>query len=56
MIGNSIRKFIYLDPKVMGARDKRVAWILVDVNFSGGLPENLDLKWGSLCIRQRIYY
>lgn len=44
-IGNSIGIFICIDPNVMGARGKQVAWILVEIRFSGDLLENLDLEW-----------
>jgi len=40
----------------MGVHDKYVAWIMVEVHFSGLLPEILDLAWGLLKIRQRLDY
>jgi len=37
-IGNEIGRFIYMDPRIFGAKDKSVALILIKTNFSGGLP------------------
>ena len=38
----------------MGANDKRIAWILVELEFSGGLPGDIDLVWGNRRHKQRI--
>lgn len=53
-IGNSIGKFIYVDPWCRGERDKRIAWILIDKPFKGTYPEYIDILWEGLQIRQRI--
>ena len=37
----------------MGENDKHIAWIFVEVNFSGGLRGNIDLKWEYLRHFQR---
>lgn len=46
-IGDASGRFIYIDPGSLGARDKRVAWILVELGFSSGFPEHIDLEWGN---------
>jgi len=51
-IGDSTGQLIYLEPGIMGARDKQVAWILVAVDFVGGLTEDIDLEWGSTRIHE----
>jgi len=49
-IGNIVGYFIYMDPRVFGAWDKQVTSILVEVNYLGNLPDNIDLAWDSICI------
>lgn len=44
-IGNATGKFIYVDPACMGARDKIISWILVDIHLSGGLPAEMHIHW-----------
>lgn len=56
VIGNAIGKFIYVDPKCLGAKDKRVAWILIEKEYRGGFPEYIDFSWDSLAIQQRLDY
>jgi len=46
-IEDVIGKFIYLDLISLELIDKRVAWILVELNFFGGLPTELDMVWHS---------
>ena len=55
-IGNAVGWFVYLDSKVLGARDKRVARILVEVEFFGDLFDTVILEWVTLCFNQRIKY
>lgn len=55
-IGNAIGKFVYVDPKCLGARDKWVAWILIEKEYRGGFPDHIDLVWGELSIHQRLDY
>lgn len=43
-IGNVIGSFFYMVPQVLGARDKRVAWIVVEVNFSRGCLGCIEIK------------
>lgn len=55
-IGNAIGRFIYVDPRCIGAKDKRVAWILIEKEFKGGFPESIDLTWELSKIQQRLDY
>lgn len=53
-IGDSIGTTKYIDPNIIGVADKRIAWLLVEVEFVGGLPGDVDLLWGNRRHRQRI--
>jgi len=55
-IGNSIGRFIYVDPKCLGAREKIVTWILVELGFFGGLLAYIDLAWEQTHTHQRLDY
>jgi len=55
-IGNFIGRFIYVDPKLLGAQDKTFAWILVELGFSTGLPAHIDLAWDQIHAHQRLDY
>ena len=55
-IGNSIGCTKYIDSSMLEASDKRIPWLLVEVVFSGGLPGDVDLVWGSRRHRQRVDY
>ena len=54
MIGDSIGSTKYIDPSIMGAADKRIAWLLVEVDYLGGLPGDIDLIWSDRRHRQLI--
>ena len=45
-----------MDPGCMDVRDKRMAWILVELQYSSGLPGNIYLEWGLIHLRQRLDY
>jgi len=55
-IGNAIRRFVYVDPHCLGAKDKKVAWLLFENDYQGGFPDHLDLIWGNLTASQRLDY
>lgn len=42
-IGNSIGRFFYVDPKFLGEKDKRIAWILIEKAYGGGFLTILRL-------------
>lgn len=42
-IGNGIGKFVYVDPRCLGALEKRVAWILIEKEYRGGFPDHIEL-------------
>lgn len=46
-IGNAIGKFVYVDPKCLGAKYKRVVWILIEKEYRGGFPDHIELLWGN---------
>lgn len=43
-IGNVVGKYVYMYPCILATQDKWVSWILVEVNYMVGLPENNDLE------------
>lgn len=53
-IGNAIGKIFYVDPKFLGAKDKRVAWILIEKVYRGGFPNHIELFCGDLNMKQRL--
>jgi len=42
-IGNTIGKFIYVNPQCLGAQDKRVTWILIMKEYRGWFPDHIEL-------------
>lgn len=54
VIGNSIGKFTYLDERSLCAMDKRVAWVLYEINFARGSPVEIYLLWAPTSFCQRI--
>lgn len=55
-IGNMVGKFRYMDPCILGAKDKMVAWIQVEVYFSSRLLGSIDMEWDSCHFCQRLDY
>lgn len=55
-IGDSIGRTKHIDPRILGTSDKHIAWLLVEVNFAGGLLSNVDLIWGQRRHRQRVEF
>jgi len=53
-IGNSIVKFVYVDPWCRGEKDKRIAWILIEKAYKGGYPYHIEIAWGCTRIKQRL--
>ena len=53
-IGNSIGKFIYVDPWCRGEKDKRIAWILIEKPYKGGYPNHIVIAWEGAKINQRL--
>lgn len=55
-IGNSIGKFIYVDPWRRGEKDKRIAWILIEKPYKGGYPDHIVIAWdGAKSIKDFIF-
>jgi len=42
-IGNTIGRFVYVDPRCLGEKDKRIAWILMEKTFRGGFPDHIEI-------------
>lgn len=55
-IGDSINICKFVDLRSVGLFDKRVAWVLVEVFFVGGLPTNIDLEWIGIIYRWSLDY
>lgn len=53
-IGNSIGRFIYVDPWCRGETDKRVAWVLIEKPYKGVYPDLLEIAWEDSKIIQRL--
>jgi len=54
--GNFILHFIYMNHVCGGTQDKQVAWILVELQYFKGLPENIEIAWDLIWLRQRLDY
>jgi hypothetical protein len=55
-ISNFCWYFVYLEPCCFGAQDKRLAWILVEINLAGGILENINLERGPIKLIQCVDY
>jgi len=53
-IGNAIGRFVYVDPRCLGEKDKRIAWILIEKAYRGGFPDHIEIAWRDLKINQRL--
>lgn len=54
VITSRINKVYYVGEGCIEFLDKRVAWFLVEVDISGGLPREIDIFWGAFSIRQHV--
>lgn len=55
-IENLVGHFIYMDPRGLGARDKLLAWILVEIEYNSEILEHTDLEWGIIILWQLIAF
>lgn len=53
-IGNAIGKFVYVDPRCLGAPHKRVSWFRIEKESRGGFPDHIDFHWGETHLSQRL--
>lgn len=44
-LANQIGRFIYFDEKSIFHEDKRMAWVLVEIEADLGLPAEVVVKW-----------
>lgn len=42
-IGNSIGRFVYVDPWCLGKKYKRIAWILIKKAYRGVFPDHIEI-------------
>jgi len=45
-----------VEPKCLGAKDKRVAWILIEKEYHGDFPDPVNLHWEDINLHQRLDY
>lgn len=55
-IANSIGIFYFWDEGCLVQMDKKIAWVLVEVDFGGELLSTLDLSWESYSLSLSIDY
>lgn len=55
-IKNSIGKFSYIYPKCLDAKDKRIAWILIEKEYRGSFPDHINLHWEDINLHQRLHF
>jgi hypothetical protein len=55
-IGNSLGRFISVDPKTLVGPDKKLVRILVELDLHEGLLETLDIDWRGHLTRQKLDY
>lgn len=51
---DAIGKFIYVDPWCMGAKDKRIAWVLIEKDFGEAFSNHIELRWENMNLTQRL--
>jgi hypothetical protein len=44
-IGDSLGKFLHVDPQVLSGQDRRVGNILVEFDLHQGFPAELEIDW-----------
>jgi len=47
-ISNTIGKFIYVDPRCLGARDKEISWVLIEKHFGEAFSNHTKLRWENI--------
>lgn len=55
-IVNAIGKIFYVDPQFLGARDKRIVWILIEKEYMGGFSDHIELHWEFTHLLQRLNF
>jgi hypothetical protein len=55
-IGDKLGSFVGLEPNWASKKDRRWAWIQVEVNVRDGLIGNLDLVLGDITWHQKVDY
>jgi hypothetical protein len=55
-IGNALSRFISVDEQSLGAPDRKLGRILVEIDIHLGLLETLDIQWRDQLFSQRMDY
>jgi hypothetical protein len=55
-IGNSIGKFLYVDPGLLAGSDRRMGKLLVEVDMFDGLSPEIELEWRGVLFVQKLDY
>lgn len=55
-IGNSLGRFIALDPSSLAGSSRKLGKVLVEMDISTGLPENLEIDWRGRKMLQTLDY
>lgn len=55
-IGDCVGRCHFADPKCHDAFDKKVAWVLIEFPFAGGLPAEIHLQWDGRVYQQTLDY
>lgn len=48
---DKIGKLYFLEEGSLGSLDKRIAWLLAEMDHAGGLSAELDIYWGPFSFR-----
>lgn len=55
-VANSIGRLVYFDDRSLRWVNKKVAWVLVDMDLDSGLPDSLDICIGDHRFSQPLDY
>ena len=55
-INNHLWNFIVVEKVVLWSGDKRMAWVMVELNILKGLTRILFINWGDISLDQRLDY
>lgn len=50
-ITNRIRRYYFCDGDNLRQLDKRLAWVIVELDLGGGMLEDLVVNWGNFSVK-----
>jgi hypothetical protein len=56
VIGDTLGKFLHVDPQFLVGQDRRVGRLLVEFDLQQGLPVDLVIEWHDFVYQQRLDY